>query len=72
MQSNITSGSFYDIYNANGIWVACGNKGAYYSTNGKTWIQSNITDGSFETIYHANDLWIAGDRYLEGIYYSES
>ena len=35
-QSNTTSGNFWSIYNANGIWVAGGNKGngLYYSV---TW-----------------------------------
>ena len=33
-QSNITSGKFYSIYNANGIWVAGSNKnGLYYSVS---------------------------------------
>ena len=69
-QSNITSGNFDAVYNANGIWVACGsgyNGGLYYSTDGKTWIQSNMTTGSFYSVYNANGIWVTGGG---GLYYS--
>ena len=67
-QSNITSGNFYSIFNANGIWVA-GSKGLYYSTNGMTWTQSNITSENFYSVYNANGIWVAGG-YGNGLYYS--
>ena len=60
-QSNITSGNFYCIYYANGIWVAgCNSKGLYYSVDGKIWTQSNITSGDFYCIYYANGIWVTG------------
>ena len=71
-QSNITSGGFQPIYNANGIWVAGGGNsklGLYYSTDGKTWTQSNITSGSFRSIYNANGIWVAAGG-GSGLYYS--
>ena len=61
-QSNITSGNFYHVHYANGLWVAGSknNGGAYYSTDGKSWTQSNITSGGFNIIHNANGLWVAG------------
>ena len=50
-QSNITSGTFYGLCYANGIWVAgSNNKGLYYSTDGKTWVQSSITTNEISRI----------------------
>ena len=74
-QSNITSGSFSSLYNANGVWVAGSNygKGLYYSTDGQTWTQSNITSGGFSSVVNANGLWVAISRETgsgKGIYYS--
>ena len=74
-QSNITSGNFNTVYNANGIWVACGggyNSGLYYSTDGKTWTQSNMTTGSFYSVYNANGIWVSCiySRDTNIIYYS--
>ena len=70
-KSNITSGIFNSVYNANGIWVAAGNSscGIYYSTDGKTWTQSNITGKGFHSVYNANGIWVAGG-YRDGLYYS--
>ena len=71
-QSNITSGNFYCVYCANGIWVAgsYSGKGLYYSTDGKTWTQSNITSGDFYSVYYANGIWVACS-YSKGLYYSK-
>ena len=69
-QSNITSGYFRCVYNANGVWVAGSNKSLYYSTDGKTWTRSNITSGSFYSIHNANGVWVAGSNV--GLYYSVS
>lgn len=72
-QSNITSGSFKDVYNANGIWVACcdSSNGIYYSIDGKVWTKSNITSGYFSYVYNANGIWIAGSGVIsKGLYYS--
>ena len=71
-QSNITSGSFSCVYNADGWWVAGGssnNPGLYYSTDGKTWTRSNITSGSFNCVRKANGTWVAGST-NNGLYYS--
>ena len=71
-QSNITSGSFSSLYNANGVWIAAGS-GLYYSTDGQTWTQSNITSGGFSSVVNANGLWVAISRETgsgKGIYYS--
>ena len=72
-QSNITSGLFGCVHNANGIWVAGGtgnaSTGLYYSTNGKTWTQSNITSGKFTSVYNANGIWVACTD-GNGLYYS--
>ena len=75
-QSNITSGSIYSVYNANGIWVAGSRsgfgvtlKGLYYSTDGKTWNQSNITSTHMFCVYNANGIWVAGSN-NNGLYYS--
>ena len=70
-QSNITSEFIYSVYNANGIWTACGN-GLYYSTDGKSWTQSNITSGNFTCVYNANGIWVAGGASVNGLYYSTS
>jgi hypothetical protein len=73
-QSNITSGYFRTVYNANGIWVAGGedNEGLYYSEDGKVWTQSNRTSGYFHTVYNANGIWVVGSYYgSKGLYYSE-
>ena len=69
-QSNVTSGSFSGVHNANGIWVAGGTSvGLYYSTDGKTWTQSNVTSGKFcNCIHNANGIWVASGE--NGIYYS--
>ena len=61
-QSNITSGTVYNLYNSNGIWVAGSNNGLYYSTDGKTWTQSNITGSSILIVHNANGIWVAGSR----------
>ena len=78
-QSNITTGVFDSIHNANGIWIA-GNisdstTGLYYSTDGKTWTQSNITKGGFDFVYNTNGIWIASclqynSPVRDGLYYS--
>ena len=68
-QSNITSGRFGYVYNANGIWVACcsnSNPGLYYSTDGKTWTKSNVTV-NMDLAYCANGIWVAAG---ESLYYS--
>ena len=71
-QSDITSGSFFAIYYADGIWVAGSDiNGLYYSTNGKTWTQSDITSGSFSALYYADGIWVAGSD-INGLYYSQS
>ena len=69
-QSNITSGYFNHVHNANGIWVSCSNAnyGLYYSTDGKTWTQNNITSGNFYSVYNANGIWVACSS--DGLYYS--
>lgn len=69
-QSNIISGDFGSVYEANGLWVACStdNHGLYYSTNGKEWNQSNITSGRFYAVYYANSFWVATSN--AGVYYS--
>lgn len=71
-QSNITTGKFYGLYKANGIWVACSYNynGLYYSVDGKMWTQSNITSGTFYSVYNANGLWVAGSKSGKGLYYS--
>jgi hypothetical protein len=73
-QSNITSGSFKSVYNANGIWVAGSefHSGLYYSVDGKEWTQSNITSGGFQSVYNANGIWVAGSGGDSGLYYSVS
>lgn len=71
-QSNIISGTFYSVYNANGIWVAGDyqNEGLYYSTDGKTWEQSNISAGVFVSICNANGIWVAASIIDNSSYYS--
>lgn len=67
-QSNITSGDFNIIHNANGILVtgavvstsSGSGSGLYYSLDGKIWTQSNVTSGSFLSIHNANGIWVAG------------
>ena len=74
IQSNITSGNFYCIYYANGIWVAGSyiGQGLYYSTDGKIWTQSNITSGNFRFVYYSNGIWVAGSGdSSKGLYYSK-
>jgi hypothetical protein len=74
-KSNITSGNFKSVYNANGIWVVGDNSngGLYYSTDGKTWTKSNITSGYFNSVtsvYNANGIWVAVGYNNIGLYYS--
>lgn len=48
----------------------CGGKGAYYSTDGKTWVQSNLTPNSMK-IHYYNGVWVAGDGSQQtGLYFS--
>ena len=69
-QSNITSGTFYAVAYADGLWVACSDsKGLYYSTDGKTWTRSNITSGDFYAVAYAGGLWVACSN-DQGLYYS--
>lgn len=76
--SNITSGTFYSVHNANGMWIAGGyGVGLYYSADGKNWTKSNITSGNFadsgfkHVICNANGLWVAGAiNPTNGLYYS--
>ena len=68
-RTNITSGTFYCVHNANGLWVAGSGNGPYYSTDGKTWTQSNITSGTFYSLHNANGLWVAGSE-GNGLYHS--
>ena len=75
VQSNITTGYYEAMNNANGIWVVSGasssNEGIYYSTDGKRWTQSNITKGYSYITANANGVWIAASRNsLSAIYYS--
>ena len=69
-----TSISFYSIYYANGIYVACNSSGVYYSTDGINWIQGNITKSTnygFQIVYNANGMWVLGSESNgDGIYYS--
>lgn len=60
------------VTHANGLWLAGGYDGMFYSTDGETWTKTNISgDCSFAT--NANGMWVAGgyggDEY-EGLYYS--
>ena len=64
--SNITSGTFWAVYCAKGLWVAGGSSGLYYSTDGKSWTKSNVSDYPV-ALHYANGLWVAGGN---GIYYS--
>jgi hypothetical protein len=68
--SNITSGYFYCLHYADGIWVAGNGNGLYYSTDGKIWTASNITgSGSyFSSVFKGNNRWVAGNN--SGIYHS--
>lgn len=69
-RSNVTSGGFHSVANANGLWVAAGGNrsGFYYSVDGKTWTRSNITSESCHSVVNANGLWVAGGE--NGLYYS--
>ena len=72
-QSNITDKKFRGgARYANGLWVACGDKGLYWSEDGKTWTQSNITSGYFNGgARYANGLWVACDSSGVGLYWAE-
>lgn len=71
-QSNIKDDNIENIFNANGLWVAGGSKGVYYSTNGKEWEQSNVVGESIfaKDFVYGNGVWVAtcGNHY--GPYYS--
>lgn len=69
-QSNITTGTFYSVANANGLWVTGSGNGLYYSIDGKTWTQSNVTADFFNSMLNANGIWVIGSS--NGIYYSVS
>lgn len=69
-QSNITSGTFRSIFAANGVIVAAGYNGMYYSIDGKIWTPSNITSGAFQHVYYANNIWVASNFGELGLYYS--
>ena len=76
-QSNITTGTFSCIYNANGIWLAgesSNDLGFYYSTDGKMWSKGSFANGStqFGTVY---DFSYIGNTYVmaeqrQGLTYS--
>ena len=68
-QSNITTGIFIYVYNANGIWVASSyNSGLWYSMDGINWNRSSITNDIWHYIYYANGIWVALSK--NGICYS--
>ena len=59
---------------ANGLWIACGNSGLYWSEDGKTWTKSNITQGYFGGgARYANGLWVVCSSSSDSkvFYYSE-
>lgn len=64
--TNITDTIFYDVNNANGLWIATGASGIYYSTNGMNWTQSSDTRAYCS--YNACGIWTVGTS--AGIYYS--
>lgn len=69
IQSNMTERATSFHY-ANGLWVAGGYSGLYYSTDGITWTLSNMTVSDCASLHYANGLWVAGFSEL-GLSYSE-
>ena len=68
VQSNKTDGTFKCFCYRNGVIIAGGDQGIWYSENkGKSWSQTNQTTGTFNTIYYYNRFIIGGDL---GILYS--
>lgn len=54
---------------ANGLWVACGANGLYYSEdNGKTWVQSVTSSGAMFCVEYYHGRWYAGGN--KELYYS--
>ena len=70
-QSNTTSGNFSFATYANGIWVAGGTDGLYYSQDGITWTQSIIDRGYFNFVTYANDIWVTSNNKSGSVYYSQ-
>ena len=58
LQSDKKDNSFYTVYYANGVWVACSysNTGLWYSTDGQHWLRSDKKDNDFRTVYYANGV----------------
>ena len=55
---------------ANGLWVACGANGLYYSEdNGKTWTQSVSTSGTMFCVEYYHGRWYSGGN--KELYYSD-
>lgn len=60
---------FTSIYYADGIFVAGGNTGPYYSTDGKNWEKANLSDVVFINVHKANGVFVAISEY-DGVFYS--
>ncbi len=57
-RSNITSGGYYHVLFANGLWVAVGTN-IVYSTDGQNWTVCDITIPMGYGVAYANGLWVA-------------
>lgn len=67
-QSNITNEAGYEVYNANGIWVATGTDYLFYSYDGKNWAQCECEAQIYNSVRYGNGIWVASSS--AGIFYS--
>lgn len=58
-QSNVTSGSFSAVAYGDGLWVAGGRVGIYYSVDGKEWTQSNMPSAQLLSVAYGGGMWVA-------------
>lgn len=69
-----TAGKWYAVENHNGIWVALNAAtGAYYSMDGKTWVQSNYTTGYCYKLAYGSGKWAftnTSSSSTKGVWYS--
>ena len=60
--------AYFALYYAEGLWVAGGENGFYWSVNGRNWTHSSSNGIHIVTVCYANGIWVAGGSPSQMIY----